>query len=305
MRAVGFTSMLIVPLTARGHTLGALTMGTRPDRRMFDAADMALAADLAQRAALAVDNAMLFADAQAMRHEAEAANQAKAEFLATMSHELRTPLTAIRGFLELVLDRVAGPLTADQEDHLRRVNGASEHLLVLVEEVLGFARLQAGRAEVRVRPVMLDELVDGAVNLVRPMLDRKGLALRRRTPPDEVRLLTDADKVRQILVNLLSNAVKFTDRGEIGVEAVLEGDQVCLAVSDTGTGIPVEQLGIIFEPFRQGDQSLTRRAGGAGLGLAVAARLAELLGGAITVSSVPGAGSVFRLRLPRRHQPVR
>jgi signal transduction histidine kinase len=299
-----WTSVMILPLVARGRTVGAMALGTLGDRRLFDEQDLQLARELAQRAAVAVDTARLFAEAQAMRAEAEAANHAKAEFLATISHELRTPLTAIRGFTELVLEGVGGPLSTEQEDHLRRVSAASDHLLVLVDEVLGFARLQAGRAEVRVRPCMLDEIVDGALNLVRPMLDRKPLVLERRTPPSELRMLTDVDKVRQILANLLSNAVKFTERGTVTLEATGDENLVQFIVRDTGPGIAASALDSIFEPFRQVDQSLTRRVGGAGLGLAVARRLAELLGGSLGVESTIGAGSVFIVRLPRRYSPA-
>ena len=303
LQRVGWTSIMILPLIARGRTVGAMSLGTLGDRRMFDDEDQRLARELALRAAIAVDTARLFAEAQAMRAEAEAANHAKAEFLATISHELRTPLTAIRGFTELVLEGVGGPLSGEQEDHLRRVSAASDHLLVLVDEVLGFARLQAGRAEVRVRPCTLDEVVDSALNLVRPMLDRKALVLERRTPPGDFRLLTDVDKLRQILANLLSNAVKFTERGSVTLEGTGDANSVRLTVRDTGPGIAASALDSIFEPFRQVDQSLTRRVGGAGLGLAVARRLAELLGGSLAVESTVGAGSAFTVRLPRRYHP--
>ena len=303
LQRTGWTSIMILPLVARGRTVGAMSLGTLGDRPLFDDRDLRLARELSLRAAMAVDTARLFAEAQAMRAEAEAANHSKAEFLATISHELRTPLTAIRGFTELVLEGVGGPLSAEQEDHLRRVSAASDHLLVLVDEVLGFARLQAGRAEVRVRPCTLDEIVDSALNLVRPMLDRKTLALERRTPAGDLRLLTDVDKVRQILANLLSNAIKFTDRGSVTLEATADANSVRFVVRDTGPGIAAGALDSIFEPFRQVDQSLTRRVGGAGLGLAVARRLAELLGGSLAVESTVGAGSAVTVRLPRRYHP--
>ena len=305
MREVGATSTIVVPLLARGRVLGTLSCVLTAGERRFDEQDLSLLTELGAVAALAIDNARLFEASEAAREEAEGANRAKTEFLATISHELRTPLTSINGYTELLLEEeFSGALSADQREQLQRVRGASVHLIALVEEVLAFARLQAGRAEVHVAPTDAHRLADAAVDLVRPMVERKGLRFALEAPAGRLLLQTDGDKLRQVLVNLLSNAAKFTERGEVRLRVIPDNADVLFEVSDTGPGIAPEQVELIFEPFRQADQTLTRRAGGAGLGLALARRLARLLGGDVTVASTPGVGSVFTARVSRQYRSV-
>ena len=303
--ALGVRSAIVVPLVARSRLLGTLCCVRIAREQPFDAQDLSLVGELGAVAALALDNARLFEASEAAREEAESANRAKTEFLATISHELRTPLTSINGYTELLLEEeLAGNLSADQREQLQRVRGASTHLITLVEEVLAFARLQAGRAEVHVVPTDAHHLADSAADLVRPMVERKGLRFAVERPAARLMLQTDAGKLKQILVNLLSNAVKFTERGEVRLAVRDEGAEVAFEVSDTGPGIAAEKVDVIFEPFRQADQSLTRRVGGAGLGLALARRLARLLGGDVTVQSRPGVGSVFTARVARQCRSV-
>ncbi|HEX2188438.1 MAG TPA: ATP-binding protein [Longimicrobiaceae bacterium] len=237
-------------------------------------------------------------EAQAARRMAEEASRAKSEFLATMSHELRTPLNAIVGYADLLDAGVGGPLSEVQHVHLARLRRSADHLLQLIDEVLTFSRLEAGREPVRVEGVDLAEVARAAAELVEPAAAERGLRLRVHVPRGPVPGWTDPAKVRQILLNLLSNAVKFTERGEVLLALRVEASWVQIAVADTGIGILPEDQGRIFEPFTQVDGSRTRRAGGTGLGLSVSRGLAVLLGGELTVSSVPGEGSTFTLHLP-------
>jgi two-component system sensor histidine kinase/response regulator len=234
-----------------------------------------------------------------LKEAAEAANRAKSDFLAVMSHELRTPLNAILGYGALVADEVVGPLNPTQKHHLERMIASARFLLELVDQVLSLSRLEAGREEVRPRPVDVRALAADLASLMRPLAEAKELDLALTVEPEApAQAVTDELKLRQILLNLLSNAVKFTDAG--GVEMRLgarDGDAV-FQVRDTGPGIASQHAEAIFEPFEQVDPSRTRREGGAGLGLTVSRRLAKLLGGELTLESEPGHGSLFTVRIP-------
>ena len=237
---------------------------------------------------------------KAARAEAERSNRGKADFLAIMSHELRTPLNAILGYVELLLLGVPKSVPEESKVQLERVNASAHHLLQLIEGILTFSRIEAGREEIHPESVDLVKLVHETAELVRPLAEAKGLALRVRTP-EMTALQTDPGKVRQILLNLLSNAIKFTDEGEVELSAEAENAEVSLQVRDTGLGIPPDQVERIFEPFQQLRQELSREKGGTGLGLSVTRELAVLLGGAVRVESTPGQGSTFTVRLPRRN----
>ena len=238
--------------------------------------------------------------AQAARAEAESANGAKSDFLAVMSHELRTPLAAIMGYQELLADGITGPVTEPQAQQLGRIKASARHLLSLIDEILTFTRLDAGRETVKQEPVDLHEAIRDAVEIVEPLAEAKKLELVAMSPGPGVTIESDPMKLRQILVNLLSNAVKFTDEGRVSVEGKVVGNECHLTVSDTGIGIPEEHLNKIFDPFWQVEQKATRRATGTGLGLTVTRRLANLLGGDVSVNSSPGEGSVFMVMLPNK-----
>jgi signal transduction histidine kinase len=229
---------------------------------------------------------------------AETASSAKSDFLAVMSHELRTPLTAIIGYEELLADEIAGPINAQQAQQLSRVKASAQHLLGLIDEILTFSRLEAGRETIRMEIVEVNRMIEEAAALISPLAGEKklGFAVYPLDPPRQMRV--DAGKLRQILVNLLSNAVKFTTQGGITLTTAVESGELVVRVADTGVGIAADHAERIFEPFWQVEQKATRRVGGTGLGLTVTRRLARLLGGDVKVESVAGEGAVFTLRLP-------
>ena len=292
LRELAPASAIAVPLVARGQRIGALLLARDSDGRPYGADELRLAGEVASRAALAVDNARLYADVLV-------ANRAKADFLAVMSHELRTPLTTVIGYAEILADGVSGPVTETQRQQLGRVMLSGQHLLQLIEEILAFARIEAGRETVRIAPVDIAAVAREAVAIVEPQVPSPDVRLVIDIPHVRIELLTDAKKVRQILVNLLSNAAKFTTSGEIGLSVRRTTEGARLRVWDTGAGIAPEHTEHIFHPFWQAEQQDTRRTGGTGLGLSVTRHLARLLGGDVEVESVPGEGSRFTVTLPR------
>jgi protein-histidine pros-kinase len=234
--------------------------------------------------------------------ELEAALQAKDRFLTSMSHELRTPLNAIIGFTGTLLMRLPGPLTADQEKQLRTVQTSAKHLLSLINDLLDLAKLSSGKVTLRPQPVVCQEVMREVAESLKPAAEERGLSLEVAAPEAPFVVRADRRALSQILLNLTNNALKFTDRGGVRLELSADGDgrPVELSVVDTGVGISREDRERLFQPFTQvGDEDLRER-GGAGLGLHISQRLAELLGGGITVESEPGRGSRFTLRLGGR-----
>jgi signal transduction histidine kinase len=215
-----------------------------------------------------------------------------------MSHELRTPLNAIIGYADLLDAGVAGDLNAAQREQLARIRTGSKHLLRLIEEVLLFSRLEAGREEVYFEPADLAALVREAAVLVEPLAREKGLEFVVDAPDEGVRGRADVGKVHQIVLNLLSNAVKFSDRGSVSTRVHAAGGHAVIEVRDTGIGIAPEDTERIFDAFSQVEQAPTRRVGGTGLGLSVTRNLARLMGGDVTVRSDVGGGSTFSVTLP-------
>jgi PAS domain S-box-containing protein len=227
---------------------------------------------------------------------AEAANQAKSRFLSTMSHELRTPLQAILGYADLLM--LENGLAVGQIDDVQSIQRAARQLIAIVDDVLDLSRIEAGRVEVALEPVAARTVVDQVLATVRPLAAAKGLRLVDDLPADLPPVCADPLRLRQILLNLAGNAVKFTEAGAITISACANVSQVAISVADTGIGIDPAALPHIFAEFQQADSSLSRRYGGAGLGLAISNRLAALQGGAIQVESEVGRGSTFTLTLP-------
>ena len=292
----GYRGGLIVPL-ANSEAVGCMTFLYTEPRGRYRPVDVATAEDLARRALLAVENARLY-------DEAQKANKAKADFLAVMSQELRTPLNAIIGYSDLLLMGVPAAVPPAARQQVEKVRISGRHLLSLIEEILSYARMEAGRERVQIQPASLLELTREVVEMTEPLARARAVAFEVKVPDRDTRLSTDPAKIRQILLNLLSNAVKFTSEGEIRLVAEARDSWVEFTVTDTGIGIGPEHLPHIFEPFWQAESSRTRRAEGTGLGLSVARRFAHLLGGDITVTSRPGKGTTFSVRVPVRSAVV-
>jgi signal transduction histidine kinase len=283
--------MLLAPLMAHDVMLGVIAVTRDQEQPVFSRRDKHRLRAIADYAAVTLWKAELL-------EQAQAADRAKSRFLATVSHELRTPLTALSGYEELLVDQVIGPLSDSQLDVLERMRSVTQHLASLIEEVLAFSSLDEGRETLRPTDFLAADIVRATAAIVEPLARAKGLGFSYHAPEKAIRMTSDIDKVRQILVNLAGNAVKFTDRGEVRLEVERCDDNVCFTVRDTGMGIAKRDLDRLFKPFAQLDTGLTRRHGGTGLGLYISRGLAELLGGRIEVDSVLGRGSTFRLLLP-------
>ena len=249
---------------------------------------------------VAVEQAMLAIHESRLVARLTTANATKATFLATMSHELRTPLNAIIGYSGLLEAEISGQLNAQQQQHIHRIETAARHLMGLIEGILNFARIEAGKEEVSLSDVDVAQLAEEVTELVEPLAKTKGLELRLSAQSTLPTLRTDAAKVRQILLNLLSNAVKFTKQGHVALDMRADSENMRWTVTDTGIGIAPDDLQRIFEPFEQGARTSAGRAAGTGLGLTVSRQLARLLGGDVSAEPAQGSGSTFVLRLPLR-----
>ncbi len=341
IRGLGLRSYIVVPLVARERTLGAISLVHAESGRVHDAADLALAEELARRAAVAIDNARLFAeteesraqleqqaaeleeaqaememahdelqrandelvertaDAERARAAADDANAAKSAFLATMSHELRTPLNAIAGYGQLLEMEIHGPVNDTQREYLEKIRRNQTHLLGLINEVLNFAKIEAGQVQYAIGDVAVDETLAAVEALIEPQVRARGHHYTYRRGDPSVTVRADRERLEQVVLNLLTNAVKFTDPGgRIVLEWEAAGGRVFVRVRDTGRGIPADRLGAIFEPFVQVDPALTRSSEGTGLGLAISRDLARAMDGDLTVESREGEGSTVTLTLP-------
>jgi signal transduction histidine kinase len=288
------SDVAVAPLVAADQPVGLLCAWHAARGAQFSVRDRNRLRALADHAAVVLVKARLLEEAQAAAH-------AKGVFLATISHELRTPLTALTGYGELLADEILGPLTPHQADMVDRMRSVTHQLGVMVDELLTFSALEAGRETVRLSDVSIVEILDAVVTVVEPLARLHELPLTVKLPERPPMLYTDAEKVRQILVNLIGNAVKFTDEGRIDVEVARRDGELRVAVRDTGIGISPADRARLFQPFTQLDAGLTRRHGGTGLGLYNSSRLAHLLGGRIDVESEYGTGSTFTLVIPVRY----
>jgi PAS domain S-box-containing protein len=292
-------SYLAVPVMSRsGEVLGGLFFGHSAAGRFQDRHER-LAVGIAAWAAVALDNARLFAAEHRARAEAERANSAKSDFLATMSHELRTPLNAMIGYSDLMLAGIPEAIPDSARAKVQRIGLSARHLLQLIEEILTFSRLEAGEEVLKPDHGDAGAILTEVQALLEPMALAKELAFTCQLPSTPLPVRADLRKLRQVLLNVAGNAIKFTDSGGVSMAVEQVGDEVVFHVTDSGPGIAANHLEQIFEAFWQVEQGATRSKEGTGLGLTVARRLARLMGGDVAVDSVPGTGSRFTVRIPR------
>jgi signal transduction histidine kinase len=313
-------SALITPLRMRDQILGTLALFRYdPEQPAFTADDLTLAQDLADRAALAIENVRLFGQLSAERAllaervaertvelrqanaELARATRLKDEFLANMSHELRTPLTAILGRTELLQEEIYGPLTTRQVESLDSIEASGRHLLSLINDILDLSKIEAGKIEIEPMPILVDALCRASLQMITQSARARRISLNTTYDSQVSIIYGDERRVKQILVNLLTNAVKFTpEGGAIGLEVQgnPQAHTVSFTVWDTGIGIAADQIGQLFQPFMQIDHGLNRQYEGTGLGLSLVQRLTEAHGGSVDVESAPGAGSRFCVTLP-------
>ena len=284
-------SVAVVPLRARGRILGALTLAFGPSGRRHGPADRATAEDLASRAAVALDNARLYAEVQE-------ADRRKNEFLSMLAHELRNPLAPIRNAVEVMRHR--GPAQPELSWARDVIERQVRHLARLVDDLLDVSRITRGKIRLQPEPVNVAAVVTQAVEASRPVVDARGHALEVALPPDPLWVTGDPARLAQVLTNLLNNAAKYTDPGgRVWLAAERDGREVVVRVRDTGIGIPPDMLSAVFDLFTQMDRSLDRSQGGLGVGLTLVKRLVELHGGTVEARSEgPGRGSEFEVRLP-------
>ena len=290
MHAVGMVSSIVVPLSARGRTLGAMSFLTAESGRHYCAADLALAEDLARRCALAIDNARLY-------HELQDMSRAKDEFLAMLSHELRNPLGAISNALHALEPETS---VEDFDEVRPELQAQVQHMTRLVNDLLDVARITHGRITLRRERVDLNEAIEHAAKPLRATISARNQTLTISLPKRPVTLDADPVRLHQIVANLLHNSAKYTQRGgEIRVSVRVADGFAAITVADNGVGISVHLLPRVFNAFSQGDRTLDRAEGGLGIGLSLVKNLVELHGGtALARSDGPGCGSTFEVRLP-------
>ena len=299
MRA-GFRARLVVPLVGTDRVVGALVI-RRKQPGNFSEDTIQLLQTFADQSVLTIQNARLFREIEDKSRQLELASQNKSLFLSSMSHELRTPLNAIIGLTEMMVSNASRFGTEKAQEPLQRVHRAGQHLLSLINEVLDLSKIEAGKLELRTESVTLAPLVDEVIGTARQLADQNKNRLVAECQEGLAPLTVDPMRLRQILLNLLSNSCKFTKQGEVALRArkVVKGrDWIEFAVSDTGIGMTAEQQAKLFQEFTQADSLTARRYGGTGLGLALSRKLARMMGGDVTVTSEPGKGSVFTVRLP-------
>ncbi|HEY2379181.1 MAG TPA: GAF domain-containing sensor histidine kinase [Gemmatimonadaceae bacterium] len=294
-----------VPVWANGELRGVLGL-TWTTPHVFDEDERAFVLTLGVMCAQAIMRGHLSEAERDARAAAEHANRSKTQLLRMISHELRTPMTAVLGYIELLAGEVSGPVTLVQKDHLRRIHRSSEHLLSLIEELLHFARLDAGEEMVNVERVRAVEVVEQTIDIVSPIAELKGVRIRFDRPAQPIELETDPLKLRQILINLVSNAVKYTEHGDVVLILRIEGlgveMKIFFEVADSGCGIAAADQQHVFEAFWRADKDPTGPSKGTGLGLSVARQLAQLLGGDVVMAkSELGVGSTFIASIPARY----
>jgi signal transduction histidine kinase len=299
-RRLGHRTVVVTPLYREGTPFGTIVL-RRLEVRPFTDHEIGLLRTFGDQAAIALENVRLFREIQDKSRQLEVANQHKSDFLANMSHELRTPLNAIIGFSEVLLERLFGDLNDKQDDYLKDFHSSGRHLLQLINDILDLSKVEAGRMELDVSSFDVGDAISNAMTLVRERAQRHSITLGQSVEPSIGDIVADERKLKQILLNLLSNAVKFTpDGGSIDVTAAKNGDDIVIAVRDTGIGIAPEDQQAVFEEFRQVGRNYTNKHEGTGLGLALTRKFVELHGGRIWLESEMGRGSTFTFTIPMK-----
>jgi signal transduction histidine kinase/PAS domain-containing protein len=320
-RHPGIGQLGIFPIASPSDkVIGILTLESRSGQKLQEAPqqDMLLAA--CRMLGVAIERAQAQEHLRRVNEDLAQASQMKSAFLASMSHELRTPLNSILGFTDLLKRQISGTLTPRQLNHLQAIEKSGQHLLQLINDILEFSKIEAGRAELELAPVSIQALLRQCLKMIQPHANQKEITLSIEIDYCLEDVVLDERRVRQMLINLLSNAVKFTPEegrvklgGRLAYGAQLQQEvrpdyspvnpntpYLCLEVTDNGIGIPDDRLHLLFRPFQQLDSSLARSYEGTGLGLALTKRLAELHGGTVSVESRENSGSTFRVWLPLR-----
>ena len=295
----GYRSVMAVPLQLQEQPIGAFML-YRDTPHQMSSQDTFPLSTAAIQAAMAIQNALLFAEVKEKNAALERVNRLRSEFLATVTHELRTPLHSIISYGAFILDGFDGQLTGEQEGHVQVMVRSAEDLSHLVDDMLDLSKIEADRLEVKIEQLSLEQCLTEAVDQLKPFANNKGLYLILDLEEALPMVLADSIRLRQVVINMASNALKFTENGGVTIQCrMLPGyDMLRVSVIDTGIGISPAAMEYIFEAFRQADGSTTRRFGGTGLGLTIARKLIELQGGEVAVESTSGQGSVFSITLP-------
>ena len=318
-RHPGIGQLGIFPIpSATGKIIGVLTLESRSQQKLQEAPQQDILLAACRTLGVAIERAQAQEHLRRANEDLERASRLKSEFLASMSHELRTPLNSILGFSDLLQRQRVGTLSSRQLLHVQAIERSGQHLLQLINDILDLSKIEAGKADLELAPVSIQELCNPCLKMIQPRAEKKRLALSLELDCRLQEVFLDERRVRQILINLLSNAIKFTPEGgtiKLGgrlaygcqLKQEFRPDRspincstpyLCLEVTDNGIGIAQDKLHLLFRPFQQIDSSLARRHEGTGLGLALTKRLAELHGGTVSVESQENQGSTFRVWLP-------
>jgi GAF domain-containing protein/HAMP domain-containing protein/anti-sigma regulatory factor (Ser/Thr protein kinase) len=300
----GYRGLLVVPLLRPGRVVGALVV-RRKEPGLFAKSTIDLLQTFAAQSVLAIQNARLFSEIEQKSREIEIASKHKSQFLANMSHELRTPMNAVLGFTEMMSDGLYGQLPDKALKALDRVQANGKHLLGLINDVLDLSKIEAGQLTLALEDYAVGQVVQTVISGTESLAKAKGLALVAKVQEGLPLGRGDERRLTQVLLNLVGNAIKFTDKGSVEIAARAEDGFFDICVHDTGPGIAPDDQKRIFEEFQQVDNSSTRKKGGTGLGLAISKRLIEMHGGTLSVESVLGEGSTFRVAVPVRAEEQR
>jgi signal transduction histidine kinase len=267
----------------------------------FSEEDASIYSTLTAQVAVALQNARLYMEQAATVTQLRELDRLKSSFLANMSHELRTPLNSILGFTDVMLEELDGPLTPNMDNDLKLIQKNGKHLLHLINDVLDMAKIESGKMNLIIEKFNLNETIEDVMSLTSSQAHEKSVSLSMDVASDQnVFIRADHTRLRQVLINLVNNGIKFTEKGGVSVRVTHQGNDVLIAVKDTGLGIPTDHLDSVFQEFTQVDSTTTRKAGGTGLGLPISRRLIEMHGGKLWAESSgqSGEGSTFNILLP-------